>query len=140
MKQGKQETQEERWLSFGGGRTTMESPPPLHTCRHEPGKSAYAALCKLLDLVEKGGWGQSEVRAILGSLRYQSVQAVVLSDLLCLQGDVMESLLPVIEWANWNSGLHLDDFPDGGARYLRLTTRLRPHTIARMVQQQQEAA
>lgn len=127
-------SQEERWLYFGGGPPTMEDLPPLHSCRQEPGKSTYTALKDLLNVVETEGRSRSPLRAVMASLYCGSEQPVVLSEVLnYLPPDVMQALLKVMTWANWNRGLHLDDFEDGGARFLRLILRKRPTTIARIL-------
>jgi len=125
------QTQEERWLDHGGGLTTMESPPPLHTCRHKPGKPTYQALLALLDHIEAGGLYAKQIRATLASCQAGTDRVVTPgAALFGLPSDLLDHVLLVFAWIRNTGGVDLDDFGDKGECFLRLVLGMSPKAIA----------
>lgn len=106
-------------------------PPPLFRAKQRKGKAVYAALISLLDHVEAKGEHAKEVRAILASCLAGTDHAVTLSTALFgMPAKLLRAVIRVFEWVSLTRGLSLDDFDDGGARFLRLVLRKRPKAIA----------
>lgn len=108
-------------------------PPLLWKAKHEPGVSACKAVDFLLERIEHRMHDSQNVRALLAGCYGAMDTPVQLNHLLQLSQDSKPAAHAVLEWVGSVAGLQLDDFQDGGARFLRLVLRKRPQTIARMV-------
>lgn len=106
-------------------------PPPMHTWKGEPGKSATAALELLLSSAQQGGIFAAKSRALLAGCYAEKRPPSDLLSLHCFDATHLEAMLHVLRWVGVAGGLRLQDFPDGGERYMRHVLRKRQHTIAR---------
>lgn len=122
--------QERSFLCFG---PIWGEAPPLHTWSNERGRSAAIALDALLTTLEEGGLSSREIRELLAACYDRMDRPVELHALHRLSADNWQQMRCVLEWVQLAGGLRLDDFADGGARFLRLVLRKRPQTIARLV-------
>lgn len=107
--------------------------PLLHEARMEPGKATHIAIEALLDHIEARGVHAQQLRAILAGCHAGSDKVITPSaTLFGLSGEVLDHVLKVLAWIAGTGGITLDDFADGGERYLRLVLRKRSKAIARM--------
>ncbi len=106
-------------------------PPPLHTCRREPGLSAKTGMENLLSEIEASMFVE-QLRSLLASC-YEMDRQFSMHHLASLPPDHCDDLLHVFRWVNLVGPLRLQDFADSGARFLRLVMNKRPQTIARLV-------
>lgn len=105
--------------------------PLLHEARMDPGKATHIAIEALLDHIEARGVHTRQLRAILAGCQAGSDKAITPSAALFgLSGEVLDHVLKVLAWIAGTGGITLDDFADGGERYLRLVLRKRPKAIA----------
>jgi len=122
------DAQEQAFYDYG---PVMGCPPPLFRSKHRKGKSVYAALVALLNHVEAKGSHAKQVRAILASCLIMTDHSVTPSRALhAMPRKLLLAVMRIFEWVSWTGGLSLDDFEDGGARFLRLVHRKRPKTIS----------
>lgn len=97
----------------------------------DPGKATHIAIEALLDHIEARGVHTRQLRAILAGCQAGSDKAITPSAALFgLSGEVLDHVLKVLAWIAGTGGITLDDFADGGERYLRLVLRKRPKAIA----------
>jgi len=107
--------------------------PLLHEARMDPGKATHIAIEALLDHIEARGVHTQQLRAILAGCQAGSDRAITPSTALFgLSGEVLDHVLKVLAWIAGTGGITLDDFADGGERYLRLVLRKRPKAIAQL--------
>ncbi|WP_273453375.1 hypothetical protein [Nevskia ramosa] len=107
--------------------------PCLWKARHEPGASTQKAVDFLLERIEHRMPDSQNIRALLAGCFGELETPVELTHLWQLGQDSKPAAHAVLEWVGSVGGLQLDDFQDGGVRFLRLVLRKRPQTIARMV-------
>lgn len=119
-------------LYYALGPTWAEA-PRLWKARHEPGASTHKAVDFLLERIEHRMHDSQNIRALLAGCFGELETPVELTHLWQLSQDSKPAAHAVLEWVGSVGGLQLDDFRDGGVRFLRLVLRKRPHTIARMV-------
>lgn len=104
--------------------------PLLHEARLEPGKATHIAIEALLDHIEARGVHAQQLRAILAGCQAGSDKTITPSAALFgLSGEVLDHVLKVLAWIAGTGGITLDDFADGGERYLRLVLRKRSKAI-----------
>ena len=112
---------------------TWADAPLLWKARHEPGVSTCKAVEDLLDRIEHRMHDSHNVRALLAGCYGELDTPVQLTHLWQLSQDSKPAAHAVLEWVGSVAGLQLDDFQDGGARFLRLVLRKRPQTIAKLL-------
>lgn len=106
------------------------NPPRLHEAKMDPGKATHVAIEELLDHIEARGIHAQQLRAILASCQAESDKTITPSSALFgLSGEVLDHVLKVLAWIAGTGGITLDDFGDGGERYLRLVLRKRSKAI-----------
>lgn len=122
--------QERLYYALG---VTWAGPPRLHETKLEPGTTTRDAVNLLLDRIEARTLDWQLVRTFLAGC-YGAIESPTQMTLLChLSDESKPAALTVVAWIIEAGGLQLEDFADGGARFLRLALRKQPQTIARMV-------
>lgn len=122
--------QERLYYVLGAG---WASPPSLHETKYEPGTTTRDAVNLLLDRIEKHTTDWHHIRAFLAGCYGTMESSMPLTHLWQLAEESKPAARAVVDWIIEAGGLQLEDFADGGARFLRLALRKRPHTITRIV-------
>lgn len=112
---------------------TWAGPPHLHEAKHEPGTTTRDAVNQLLDRIEARTHDWHHIRAFLAGCFGTMESPMPLTHLWQLSEQSKPAALTVLAWISEVGGLQLEDFADGGARFLLLALRRRPHTIAKIL-------
>lgn len=120
------EVMQDQELAFHELGPVWGSPPRLFEAKRSPGQAVHAAVQTLLDHIESRGCHASEVRAILAACQMGTDRVITPSAALFgLSPELLGHVLRVFAWVTATGGLSLDDFEDGGQRFLRLVHRKR---------------
>lgn len=105
--------------------------PSLFRAKLPPGKAAHASLLALLDHIEARDSHAKEVRAILAACQTGTTCAITPgAALFGMPPGLLAHVMRIFCWVAATGGLSLDDFEDGGARFLRVVLRKRPKSVA----------
>lgn len=100
------------------------SPPRLFEAKLPPARSVHSAVLAMLDHIESRGDHAEAVRAILAASQLGTEHAVNPGAVLFgLPHDLLQLTLRLFAWVAASGGITLDDFEDGGARFVRAVHR-----------------
>lgn len=112
------EIEERRFYELG---PVFGSLPPLFRARQPQGKATHAAVVALLHHIESHGSHKKEVRTILAACQAGTNNAIKPSALLFgMPAKLLGDVLQLFSWVAATGGLSLEDFEDGGERFLRV--------------------
>lgn len=112
------EIEERKFYALG---PVFGSLPPLFRARQPQGKATHAAVVALLDHIETRGCHEKEVRAILAACQAGTNHSIKPSALLFgMPAKLLDDVLRIFGWVAVTGGLSLEDFEDGGERFLRV--------------------